>query len=123
MTNRVLLVEDDDDIREAVGDGLRSQGYEVVTAANGLIARDWLRNAGVLPNVILLDLMMPVMDGWQFRSEQLLDGALAAIPVIILSGAGDVGKEAAALGAAGYVTKPFNIEALIGVVERSCHAS
>jgi len=123
MSNKVLLVEDDDDIREAVSDGLRSQGYEVVTAANGLIARDWLRSAGVLPDVILLDLMMPVMDGWHFRSEQLRDGTLAAIPVIILSGAGDVGKEAAALGAAGYVTKPFNIESLLGIVQQSCHPS
>ena len=56
-------------------------------------------------------------------SEQLRDGTLAAIPVIILSGAGDVGKEAAALGAAGYVTKPFNIESLLGVVQQSCHPS
>jgi DNA-binding response OmpR family regulator len=123
MTDRVLLVEDDDDIREAVGDCLRERGYDVVTAANGLIARDWLRSAGILPNVILLDLMMPVMDGWQFRSEQLRDGALAAIPVIILSGAGDVEKEAAALGAAGCVTKPFNLEALVGAVQQSCLSS
>ena len=77
---------------------------------------------GALPDLILLDLMMPVMSGWQFRVEQLKDSELAKIPVVILSGAGDVRREASALGAAGYAMKPFTLEALIGVVERAFSA-
>ena len=120
MASLILIVEDDADIREILADFLRVKGYDVATAANGLAARDWLRSTRALPALILLDLMMPVMDGWLFRAEQLLDAALASIPVIVLSGAGDVRKEAAALGAVAYVTKPFKLDALLGMLERSC---
>jgi len=122
MAGLILLVEDDGDIREDLADILRDQGYEVVTTANGQEACDWLRTAGTLPHCILLDLMMPIMDGWHFRAEQLKDVALARIPVVILSGAGDVRKEAAALGVAGYVMKPFKLDALLSVVRRMCPA-
>lgn len=117
MTSTILIVEDDADIREDLAYIVREEGYIVVTAANGMTARDWLRTTDVLPDVILLDLMMPVMDGWHFRADQLQDATMARIPVIIMSGAGDVRKEAAALMTAGYVTKPFEIETLLGVVE------
>jgi|SRR5688572_1080817 len=119
MANMILIVEDDTDIREDLAGILRAEGYEVATAANGQVACDWLRHTEVLPEVILLDMMMPVMDGWHFRAEQLQDATLAAIPVVVLSGAGDVRKEATALGAAGYVTKPFKLDSLLGVVQRT----
>lgn len=118
MAIRILIVEDDADIREDLADLLRTEGYEVLTAENGLAAREWLRSARVLPELILLDLMMPVMDGWHFRSYQLLDAALARIPVVVLSGAGDVRREAATLKAAGYVTKPFHLDGLLDVLRR-----
>ena len=81
----VLLVEDDIDVREAVADTLDEAGYRVSPARNGQEALDMLRSGAVQPRVILLDLMMPVMDGWQFREEQLRDPALASIPVVALS--------------------------------------
>ena len=119
----ILIVEDDADIREDLAEILRDQGYEVVTKENGAAARDWLHDhVNSLPDVILLDLMMPVMDGWHFRAEQLQDASLAKIPVVVLSGAGDVRREASALGAAGYVSKPFKLDALLGVVHRACPA-
>jgi signal transduction histidine kinase len=119
MAKRILIVEDDADIREDLADFLRADGYDVVTTENGRAARDWLQHVGVLPDVILLDLMMPVMDGWQFRAEQLQDTTLARIPVVVLSGAGDVRREATALGAAGYVAKPFKLDSLLGVVHQA----
>src|SRR4051794_37746057 len=84
----VLLVEDNDATREAVSLILESDGYQVMTAANGRKALDRLRG-GARPDLILLDLMMPVMDGWQFRAEQRRDQVLADIPVIVCSAAGD----------------------------------
>lgn len=118
----ILIVDDDDDIREDLAAILRSQGYDVVTAEHGLAAREWLVRARPLPDVILLDLMMPVMDGWQFRAEQLRDPALAHIPVLVLSGAADVRKEAAALGVAGYLKKPFKVDSLFAAVHLACPA-
>jgi CheY-like chemotaxis protein len=123
MTCLVLIVEDDADIREDLADVLRSEGYQTATASNGLEARGWLRSARSLPGCILLDLMMPVMDGWRFRVEQLQDARIARIPVVVLSGAGDVRQEAAALGVADYLQKPFELSALMEAVERSCSAS
>ncbi len=84
---RLLLVEDEEGIREPIGESLREDGFEVVTAANGLEALELLRN-GQRPSAILLDLMMPVMDGWDFRHEQLADLSLRYIPVLIFSASG-----------------------------------
>lgn len=123
MATMILIVEDDADIREDLADILRDQGYDVVTAENGLAAREWLEHARALPDVILLDLMMPVMDGWHFRAEQLQDTTLARIPVVILSGAGDVRKEATVLGAVSYLPKPYKVDELLGVLQQLCSAS
>jgi CheY-like chemotaxis protein len=117
----ILVVEDDPDIRSGVAEVLREEGYEVATAAHGLEALEWLRT-GNSASLILLDLMMPVMDGWEFRSEQLRDPQAARIPVVVLSGAGDVGQHAASLGADGYLVKPLSLEALFGTAERYCRA-
>jgi CheY-like chemotaxis protein len=73
-----------------------------------------------LPSVILLDLMMPVMDGWQFRTEQLRDPALAAIPVILISADGTVREKAAALSAAAFLRKPIDVEQLLALVRQYC---
>lgn len=122
MAGLILIVEDDFYIREDLADILRNEGYEILTASNGQEACDRLRSQRALPDVILLDLMMPIMDGWQFRAEQLKDASLAEIPVIVLSGAADIRKEAAALGAAGYASKPFKLDALVGTIRRTCLA-
>ena len=87
MSATVFIVEDDGDTREMLGRFLELEGYRVETAANGKLALERL-NSGVGACVILLDLMMPVMDGWQFRQAQIRDATLASIPVIVVSAAG-----------------------------------
>ena len=97
---------------------LRALGYDVATAANGQEALDQLRSGPGLPSLILLDLMMPVMDGWQFRDEQKQDPALSAIPVVVVSADGRVDEKASALGAAAYLRKPVEIEDLLATVQQ-----
>jgi PAS domain S-box-containing protein len=115
----VLLIEDDLATREALAAALQDQGYAVASAPNGQEALARLRE-GQLPSVILLDLMMPVMDGWQFRAEQRRDARLAPVPVVIVTASGDVCQKAAALGAAGYLQKPVEMDELIAHVQRHC---
>ncbi len=113
-----MIVEDDPDIREVLSQVLEFEGYSVCGAENGSDALDILR-AGTKPNLIILDLMMPVMDGWQFRAEQKQDPGWAAIPVVILSADGNVYQKAATIGAVGYLKKPVELETLIDTVSRA----
>ena len=114
---RVLVVEDEASIAQVVVDVLAAEGYEVRRAANGL---EGLRILGAWsPSVIVLDLMMPVMDGRAFRAEQLrLDHGRDAIHVIVLSGAREARAIAEELNASATLTKPFDIDALLGTVAR-----
>lgn len=112
----VLVVEDDEDIREVIGTLLQEFGYGVVLARNGQEALQRLRSGTCRPCVILLDLWMPVMDGWQFREEQQKDASLAAIPVVALSGTG----EERSLDAAAHLLKPVQFKPLVRTVERFC---
>jgi CheY-like chemotaxis protein len=111
----VMVVDDDEDIRESIADVLRECGYEVECAMNGRDAMSKLRG-GVRPSVILLDLMMPVMDGWQFRAEQVEDPRLAGIPVIVISAAG--ANPGVPEGTCAYLRKPFNLKDLLREIER-----
>jgi CheY-like chemotaxis protein len=109
----VMVVEDDALIREMVVQLLAGEGFTPIAARNGAEALHRLRDEHVHPALILLDLMMPVMDGWQFRAEQLRDPDLAGIPVVVMSAMDedDVPAEA-------HVTKPFEIDALLDTVSR-----
>ena len=113
----VLLVEDDPELREALDIVMRSQGYDVVTASNGEEAFAHLHDP-LPPSVIVLDLMLPVMDGFEFRVRQLEDPALASIPVIVLSAGGDLANKTATMRAAACLQKPIGIEELLEHVER-----
>jgi two-component system response regulator MprA len=115
----VLLVEDDVALSEALADTLRDEGYVVACAGDGLEALDYLR-AGARPDVILLDLMMPRMNGEAFRAEQQNDPTIADIPIVVISAGGDSKEKSFELGAAGYLPKPVNIDALVQTVERHC---
>ena len=117
QSRAVLLVEDDPDIREAIGDVLAEEGYDVSVADTGLTALDRLQRAP-LPDVILLDLMMPVMDGWQFRARQSQHPEWKAIPVIVLSAVGNTQEKAASIGASGCLRKPLDIDELLDMIER-----
>ena len=99
---------------------MRSEGYDVETAANGQEALDFLGENSEQVGLILLDLMMPVMNGWDFRARQLEEPALKPIPVVLLSGAGDVARHALALKTAGYLIKPLRLDSLLGIVSRLC---
>jgi CheY-like chemotaxis protein len=110
--SHVLLVEDDLEISESLAELLRLQGFEVDTAHNGQEALDKLAS-GELPNLILLDLMMPVMNGWEFREKQLSDAQLAAIPVVVVSA---VASQANGLGCAAVLQKPIEPGRLMSVV-------
>jgi signal transduction histidine kinase len=115
-TDRTLLVvEDDVDIREAIGGLLAGEGFHVVGRSNGREALEWLRVSSK-PDLILLDLMMPVMDGWQFRIAQREDPALSSIPVLALSA--DSTSKAVAIDADAYLKKPVDYDRLIDTVER-----
>jgi CheY-like chemotaxis protein len=112
----VLVVEDDEDIRDVLATILHESGYNVIIVKNGEEALQRLRSGTCRPCVILLDLWMPVMDGWQFREEQRKDSSLAGIPVVMLSGDG----EAQAFDTAGYLSKPVQFNQLVSTVERFC---
>jgi CheY-like chemotaxis protein len=112
----LLLVEDDDDFREGLADILRSEGYSVACAANGLQALEYLKSGQAAPSVILLDMMMPVMDGWKFRQRMLAEASLADIPVILMSALRDL-PDAASLRAAGAVNKPVEFTELLRMIE------
>jgi CheY-like chemotaxis protein len=110
----VLVVDDDAAIRMLVAEALEGEGYGVVTAINGADALMVL--AAMQPDAIVLDLMMPVMDGRGFLAARRHDPRQAAIPVLILSAAHDLGAAAPALGARACLAKPFDLEVLLAVV-------
>jgi CheY-like chemotaxis protein len=109
----VFIVEDDADTREMLEHFLEMEGYEVETAANGQQALERLA-AGSRARVILLDLMMPVMDGWQFRREQAQRLDIAEIPVIVVSAAGR--DRITEISADAYLSKPVDLDELLQCV-------
>jgi CheY-like chemotaxis protein len=112
----VMVVEDDYAIRETLRDVLEEQGYRVVWASNGEEALARLK--GTTPRVILLDLMMPVMDGWEFRHAQQRDPALSRIPVVVISADHGLENKVSALAVDGWLAKPFELDALLATVDR-----
>jgi len=115
----VMVVEDDPDQREAVVLALESEGYAVVAAGSGVEALEALE-AGSRPCMILLDLMMPEMDGVDFRRAQLASPALAEIPVVVVSAFGQLTR-AKYLRVADYLPKPVDFDRLLAVIERVTH--
>ena len=112
----ILLAEDDDDLREAMLDTLQDAGYRVAAVANGQEALAWLRATERLPSLILLDLMMPVMDGWQFREVQGKDTKASSVPVVVLSAMGSHPT----IDSVEYLKKPTKVAPLLELVERYC---
>jgi CheY-like chemotaxis protein len=117
----ILLIEDDTDVTDALGEVLRDEGYLVATASNGLEAIEYLRSHG-LPSVILLDLMMPVMDGYQFRELQRSEPGLGEIPVICIS-AGAMDERLDKMQVQGAFKKPLDLQSLLNAIERYSRGS
>jgi CheY-like chemotaxis protein len=116
----VLIVEDDADLREMMAQLLSLEGYKAETVPNGRAALEYLEN-GDVPEVILLDLMMPVMDGWEFRRRQCQDPRLAEVPVVVLSALDQA--RAADVGGAAFLKKPLDFDRLLELVRRYCQNS
>jgi CheY-like chemotaxis protein len=114
----ILLIEDDRDICEVVVEVLSDEGFDTVAAANGAEGLKRLRSAAARPFLSVLDLMLPVMDAWQFRSAQANDPAISDIPVMIFSANPKIAQHADALGAAAMLRKPPNLDELVRLVGR-----
>lgn len=108
----ILLVEDDEIVRRAIQMVLEWEGYHVQCANNGQEALDVLRSGHTQPCLILLDIMMPVLDGEQFRQQQLRDPSIASIPVIVVSAA----SFAEAVSAVHHIHKPFEVQELLDAI-------
>jgi CheY-like chemotaxis protein len=113
---KILVVEDDANVRGAICELLREEGYEAVPAGDGTEAIAVLGTSGELPGLILLDLMMPGMNGWQLRMWLRDDPVYSSIPVLILSALEDLPTEARALAAADFVLKPVDGDKLLQAV-------
>ena len=115
----VLIVEDDADLREMMAQLLALEGFQSATVANGQEALDYLHNGHERPEVILLDLMMPVMDGWEFRRKQQADPAVANVPVIVLSALDS--SRAVDVAADAFLKKPLDFDRLLQLVRSYVH--
>lgn len=113
----ILVIEDDLEIRNALVDILAAEGYAVQSATNGQEGLDLLRNGTRRPNVIILDLMMPVMDGWIFRNHQLQDPELSKIPVLVITADGNAQAKAKAMNALAGIRKPIDLDLLLEAIE------
>jgi CheY-like chemotaxis protein len=112
----ILIIEDDEDIGTVLTEVLSDSGYRVARARNG---REGLAAAQrERPALILLDLMMPIMDGWQFREEQMKRPDLASVPVVLMTADGRTAARAKELDATGFVAKPISEDSLLGEVAR-----
>lgn len=120
-TQTILLVEDDPALSESIAELLADAGYVVATAPHGAAALDYL-HTNAAPHLILLDLMMPVLDGFAFRRAQLRNRTFARIPVIVLSAIWR-NEQVCSIGAADWFTKPADIDSLLEAIARFSRAS
>lgn len=116
MKPRILVVDDDIDMAWTIGEILTDAGYDVVNAGDGVQALREMRVTPDLPAMILLDMMMPNMDGWQLLAELRKDERLVSIPVVVMT-AGRIDEQVArSLGGVGFLRKPFEISTLLETV-------
>jgi CheY-like chemotaxis protein len=121
---QILVVEDDDAIRELVSEVLRDDGYDVREAANGVEALAQVREER--PDLIVLDLMMPVMDGWSFVKECHRESVCTDVPIVVTSASHDLPRTTELLQSFGVRTclaKPFDVDGLLALVERYAPAA
>ncbi len=112
----ILVVDDDQGALEALSDILEYEGYSVVRASNGMQALERLHDSIPRPELIILDLLMPVMDGWEFRQRQKQDPDLAHIPVLVVTAIGTT----AGIDAVQIIHKPIDVDALLQTVSQLC---
>src|SRR5262245_13775095 len=115
---RILIIDDDQDIRDIMTIVLRAEGHEVVTAVDGVEGLEQLR-LGSRPSLIFVDMMMPRLDGRAFLEAMRSDPKIADVPVVILTGHPAARNEAKELGTAGYLVKPVELDELLGTIRRA----
>jgi len=118
----LMIIDDDNDLRDALVDIMVAEGYEVAPFDDAGEALTALEH-GLTPFLILLDLMMPGMSGWEFRAAQLENPRLAAIPVVVVTAATSVGEERRTLGDVAIVRKPFALDTLLPLVVQHADAA
>jgi two-component system, chemotaxis family, chemotaxis protein CheY len=118
VPSNILIVEDDSDVRVALADVLADAGFSISCAADGRQGLSCLKTADRLPDLILLDLLMPRADGFQFRKKQLKKSLWARIPVVVLTADTHLFDTLDQLRAAAYIRKPVDVEALIELIHR-----
>ena len=115
----ILIIEDDDDLRDSLFELISLKGYKVEAVANGREALERLADVPV-PCLIILDLMLPVISGWEFRRQQLSDPRLSKIPTVILSGISNLETESRRLQAIACVSKPIDFDLLFKTIDEYC---
>jgi CheY-like chemotaxis protein len=116
-SKHVLIIEDDQAVRDTIQEVLEIQGYQVIAAANGKEGAELLKTSSPRPSVILLDLMMPVMNGWQFLDFQRSDPSLRNIPIVVCSAYKETAK---AVKPNAFIEKPVQFNALLGAIKAFC---
>jgi CheY-like chemotaxis protein len=116
----ILIVEDDKEIRQTLIDILEGEGHKVLSAHNGQVALDILHSTEELPGLVILDLMMPVMDAYGFRKEQMKDEKLASVPTVLFSADGRLAQKAALGGFSEFIKKPAELDDLFALAEKYC---
>jgi CheY-like chemotaxis protein len=116
----ILVIDDETEIRFLISELLIDEGYTAAQAANGRDALIYLQTAHPLPCLILLDMMMPIMNGWDFLHARQRDRVVQAIPVVLISAYPALAEAAAPLGVQGSLDKPLNLDRLLATVQRYC---
>jgi CheY-like chemotaxis protein len=117
----ILVVEDDISIQQMMADVLEEEGYSVSSAPDGSEALALLHSSQLQPDLILLDLMMPHMDGWTFCAELRRDPRFADIPIVVLSASNYLRQQPLPLDAVGSLAKPFQLGTFLDLVASVCH--
>jgi two-component system chemotaxis response regulator CheY len=115
--NFIYIIEDDTTIRELLVELLESENYFILSAKNGQEAIDQLRSMQRLPDLLLLDLMMPIKDGIGFREDQVKDSRLKNIPTLLMSADSDIEAKKVKMGIKSHLKKPLDIEVLLAVIK------
>lgn len=116
MTKTIMVIEDEKEIRSTLQEFLEFEGYDVLTAENGQAALDLLPTSAT-PSLILLDMKMPIMNGWQFAAEYLKSYKQTS-PIVVITAAADAEQRARDINAVGWISKPFNLDLLLDKIKQ-----